>query len=62
MHKILLKENLYLRVAFAPVKENVISDIKDGTYERISFILDLSCEKTDTILKEVIKAYKYDIH
>lgn len=56
MQKILLKENLYLRTAFVPVKENVISNIKDERYERISFVLDLSCEKTNVVLKEVIKA------
>lgn len=56
MNKILLKEDLYLRIAFAPVKENVISNIRDESYERISFVLDLSCEKFGIILKEV-KAY-----
>ncbi|XP_018560787.1 uncharacterized protein LOC108903153 [Anoplophora glabripennis] len=57
MHKILSKENL--RIAFAAVTGNVISNITDGSYERISFVLDLSCEKSDVILNESRKNNKF---
>ncbi|KAJ8925123.1 hypothetical protein NQ315_001305 [Exocentrus adspersus] len=43
---------MYVRTAYLPVQEGTVAQIRDENYEKVSFVLDSSCENANTVLKE----------